>query len=359
MKVGIAGDPGYSSRLGEAIARRVPDWVANLTGGNPDDVVVEMIPLPLPPGRDGLPAVDDWHAAVGGRFDVVLVFSEMPRWEKGRVLVAEVVGDDLAIFHTPALGVLRAGHRLQQIVAHTLAALLIRGDGRTPPRRRLVWASDSDGDRRRLVYAARFARARLLAGMVRGNRPWRLVPTLSGAFGAASAASAFGVFYASIWQMAVAMSVPRLFLVSVVATVAMSLWLILPNGLWERRVFRSARSDRVLYNSATVATVVSGVLCMYALLLVAVLVTAVVVVPGSYLADQLHSPVSPATYVRLAWLAASLGIVAGAVGSSAADKAEILRATYGRREVERRERVGRELRDAATTSDPPRDNAAE
>lgn len=354
MIVGVAGDPGFSARLAEFVTRRVPVWVADLTGTDPDDVVVETISLPLPPGADGLPAVDEWHAAVGGRFDVVLVVSEMPRWEKGRVLVAEIVGRDLAVFHAPALGVFRPGHRLNDVAVHTLAELLGRGDDpRTPPQRRLVWTSDRAGTRRRLLYVAPFARARLLAGMVRGNRPWRLVPTLSGAFGAASAASAFGVFYASIWQMAVAMSIPRLVLVSVAATVAMSLWLILPNGLWERRVFRSARSDRTLYNAATVGTVVSGVLCMYALLLVAVLVTAVVVVPGSYLADQLHGPVDAATYIRLAWLAASLGIVAGAVGSSAADKAEILRATYGRREVERREAAARELREAAATQDPP------
>ncbi|QCQ93468.1 hypothetical protein [Rhodococcus sp. SGAir0479] len=356
MIVGVATDSGFSSRLAEAVSRRIPAWVADVAGCDPDDVAVEDIALPLPPGPDGLPAVDDWYtaAAVDGRFDIVLVFSEMPRSEKGRVLVAEIVGSDVAVFYTPALGVLRAGRRAQEIVEHTLVELLGESEhGRTPPQRRLVWAADDSGARRRLLYVAPFARPRLLAGMIRGNRPWRLVPTLSGAFGAASAASAFGIFYASIWQMAVAMSVFRLVLVSLAATVAMSLWLILPNGLWERRVFRSARSDRVLYNSATVGTVVAGVLCMYALLLVAVLVTAFVVVPENYLAAQLESTVSAATYIRLAWLAASLGIVAGAVGSSAADKTEILRATYGRREVERREMVGRQLRDTATTSDAP------
>ncbi|OLT33480.1 hypothetical protein BJF84_22190 [Rhodococcus sp. CUA-806] len=75
--------------------------------------------------------------------------------------------------------------------------------------------------------------------MIRCNRPWRLVPTLSGALAAASAASAFGVFYASIWQMASSMTLARLTVIGVLAVVAMTIWLIFPHGLWEHRAFRA------------------------------------------------------------------------------------------------------------------------
>jgi hypothetical protein len=45
-------------------------------------------------------------------------------------------------------------------------------------------------------------RARLLAGMVRANRPWQLVPSPATAIAAAVATAAFPIFYSSIWGMA-------------------------------------------------------------------------------------------------------------------------------------------------------------
>src|SRR5699024_8264109 len=71
------------------------------------------------------------------------------------------------------------------------------------------------------------SRVRLIGGMVRANRPWRLVPTLSGALAAAIGTAAFGVFYSSIWEMAVAMSNLRLLWIAVTAVAAMSAWLII------------------------------------------------------------------------------------------------------------------------------------
>ena len=269
----------------------------------------------------------------------------MPRRQASRAVVAEVFRDRMCVFYTPSFGVLGTSRRLLRTVADLLPHLLGTGaSGPAPAGTR--WVADADGGGR-LVSTSPLGRVRLAAGMVRGNRPWRLIPALSGAFGAASAASAFGVFYASIWQMAASMSVTRLTLVTLAVLVAVSTWLIVPNGLWERPNFRSTRADRVLYNSATLGTVVAGAVCMYGLLLLAVMLAAVVVVPDDYLAEQLGAPATLATYVKLAWLAASLGIAAGAVGSTTSDRTEILRATYGRREVERRQAADRE-KDAET-----------
>lgn len=161
-------------------------------------------------------------------------------------------------------------------------------------------------------------RLRLVAGMVRHNRPHRLLPALSSCVAAAAATGAFGIFYTSIWSMADALHPGRLALISVVVIAALSSWLILHNGLWTttgstvRNTFagRQAAWD----NAATVITVGLSVALMYAILYLVLLISAVAVIYTGYLHSQLGHPVGPTDYARLSWLAASLGTMAGPWG---------------------------------------------
>jgi hypothetical protein len=86
-------------------------------------------------------------------------------------------------------------------------------------------------------------RLRLLAGMVRGNRPWRLVPHLSTATAAAVATSAYGIINTDFWKIADALSAPRLALIHVAA---MASWLLIYNHLWYQPGGHAEREKAVL-----------------------------------------------------------------------------------------------------------------
>lgn len=178
--------------------------------------------------------------------------------------------------------------------------------------------------------------------MVRANRPWRLVPSLSPAIGAAVAGAAFGIFYSNIWQLATALGTARQVLVLLLALVGMSVWLIADNGLWERRRDRSLREEALLSNVSTVVTIGVGVTVMYALLFAVALLAAVVVIPPDYLASTLTREVGVDDYLMIAWLSTSMGTVAGALGSGFADDGAVRQAAYSRRERERRARLDQE-----------------
>ncbi|EOM74265.1 hypothetical protein [Rhodococcus rhodnii] len=292
----------------------------------------------LPPDRMGNPDYERWARVLGDRWDLVLAVSELPAHVGPRPVLAECASDTIAALFVPATGALRVGHRSARVAEAAIARMIGPDDDDTAaPLARTRWVEEENG-RCRLMGSAALGRARLVAGMVRANRPWRLVPTLTPAFGAASAASAFGIFYSSIWLMAASISVWRLATIVLTALVAMCAWLILPNRLLERRGFRTDRSERSLYNTATLATVVVGVLCMSVLLAVAVAAVAAIVISPDFLGDTLGREATIVDYARLVALSTALGIVAGAVGTSAADHDEILRATYGQREYERRMR---------------------
>jgi hypothetical protein len=128
----------------------------------------------------------------------------------------------------------------------------------------------------------------------------------------------------------------RLLLINMIAILAMGVWLIAYNHLWDRPDDTGARAKAVLYNAATAVTIVLGVGCMYLLLYLAALLAALALIDPGYFGTVLHRPVSFPDYLKLVWLGSSVGIVAGALGSSLESEEAVRDATYGRRERERR-----------------------
>ena len=347
LRVGVVSDGGFASTIASAIIDALPDHVR--VDGAAVGLEVARASVTLPPTATGSAQLGQWLESVQATesYDIVLCVSEVPRRLRSRPVVAELHDNSTGALYVPSFGTIAVRRRAIRSAITVLHELLGTDSDSRPPLTQFEtrWQPSSpnheDGEAggshdRVLLASGAFGRLRLISGMIRCNRPWRLVPTLSGALAAASAASAFGVFYASIWQMASSMTLARLTVIGVLAVVAMTIWLIFPHGLWEHRAFRASMTDRSMYNAATVGTVLTGVLCMYAVLFAVVLASSAVVIPPDFLSEQIGRRASLGDYLALAWLAASLGIVAGAVGSSVANRDEILNATYGHRELMRR-----------------------
>ena len=152
----------------------------------------------------------------------------------------------------------------------------------------------------------------------------------------AVATGAFGVFYTSIWSMADYSSSPRLALITVFSILVLTIWLVLHNRLWESPQGSRRREKLVVYNLATLLTVSIAAFTMYILLFLALFLGSLIVIDQEYLASELAHQVGMAEYLNLAWLASSLGLMGGAVGSSFDDVARVQRATFSQREYERR-----------------------
>lgn len=172
--------------------------------------------------------------------------------------------------------------------------------------------------------------------MVHSNRPERLLSALSTSIAAAAATGAFGIFYPSIWNMADALHPLRLTMISVLAVTALSAWLIMRNGLWNKVRHPSEHREALRDNTATILTVTLSVALMYVVLYIVILCGALAVISRDYLQSQLGHPVSVLDYAQLSWLATSFGTIAGALGSNFDSNTLIREATYSKREHERR-----------------------
>lgn len=291
-----------------------------------------------------------WLPAEGWCY--LLLLTDLPRIRGSRPVLASVNLDHrVALLSLPAVGWFRLRRHVRDGLVHLLGVLFsdaLPGTGhgehrirrrpseRTSPVRQLPF-SDHDTDLYLVLTGAR-GWLRLLFGTVRDNRPWRLVPGMSKALAAATAAAAFGIFYPTIWGMADALSPTRLALINLVAVTAMVVWLIAHHGLWDRARERGDRGASVLYNTASVVTLFLGVGCMYVVLFAGLLLCAAAVISADYLQARFGHPVTLGDYVALVWLASSLGTVAGAVGSTLERTEDLRRAAYSKREQQRRAR---------------------
>ena len=197
------------------------------------------------------------------------------------------------------------------------------------------WSSEGDDSFTRLYSNTWTGVPRTILGMVRSNRPWKTAPKLSSALTAASAAGAFGIFYNSIWQMSEALSTGRLFVISTLAVISMVGWLLVSNRLWERPKYDRLSVIVLLYNLSTVTTLVFCVVTLYIALWVFIFVAGVIVIDPRFMATVIGGDVDLVNYSAIAWLSASMGVVAGALGSGFDDQMDLRHITMGARERQR------------------------
>lgn len=366
--LGLLADPGVPARIG-AWLEESDRLAERLTRGTGDRWRVELVSRRLRLDEDGqIPVIDVAREEMAEQeWDAAVLVTDLPRRAEGVPIMADYsTTARVGMLSVPGLGAVRTRRRALAAISHLVAEHINPGettrqrsqhaeDGPESPGtggpsdeesrearrlpRPLAHVASSDGavDEHITLVGLR-GRVRLMAGMVRANRPWTLVPSLSPAIAGAAAGAAFGVFYSNIWMLADALSVLRLLLVGALALFAMITWLIVDNGLWERRSDVGTREQAVIANTATVTTISVAVAYMYLLLFIVTLGSALVVIPGAEMGRNLGHTASFGDYASLAWLATSMGTIAGALGSGLADEEAVRQAAYSRREYQRRQR---------------------
>jgi hypothetical protein len=172
---------------------------------------------------------------------------------------------------------------------------------------------------------------RLFLGMVRANRPWRLIAALSRALAGALGTAAFGLSSVSIWYIADGVGWGRAVLLSLAAVLATVLALMLAHRLWERVPAGVGRGRVALFNAATVTTVVLGVATLYGALLVITVLCGLALIPSGVLKSQIGHPAELSDFVRLAVIASMMGTLGGGLGSALESDRAVRQAAYGYR----------------------------
>ncbi len=250
----------------------------------------------------------------------------------------------------PALGAVRLYPRARDAIVRLIGELFrhsqdgLDPDDRSTPARRLRRPPNrpepTEGAGTRFVATGRRSVLRLLAGMVRANRPWQLFTGLSRALAGVFATAAFALINNAVWQMGDSLDPPRHLLIALGSIAALVGWLIIDHELWERPSTEQARDRARLYNTATAVTLTLGVLALYAVLFGLLLVSVPIVLTPEVFQENVQHHVHWNDYLGVVWFATSASMVGGALGSGLEDDLVVRQAAYGERQRRRRAEDG-------------------
>ncbi|SDQ89573.1 hypothetical protein [Quadrisphaera sp. DSM 44207] len=340
--VGLVGAPGTPAALARHLAQELPGELGRRLPDVEWRAVAVEDGLVVPPADDGELVAAARRRLLEEEWDLAVCLTDLPLQVARRPVVAHASPvHGVAVLCVPALGAVGLHRRARSTVLGLVRTLL--GDDEeaaAAPRsaglgRRLRELGEDQagagGDGVRFTARVLTGNLRLLVGMVRANQPWRLAAGLSRALAAAVATGVFALVTSDIWRLADAFGAVRHVAVGLGAVVAVAVTLIAGAGLWERARSPRARKQVALFNLATTGTVVVGVLCFYAALLVLALLAALLLVVPALFADAIGHDVGAGDWVELAWLTSSLATAGGALGAGLESDEAVRAAAYAHR----------------------------
>ncbi|MGW0032796.1 hypothetical protein ACWDXD_23600 [Streptomyces sp. NPDC003314] len=354
--VALLADPDAPTEIARHVARILPARLAGRWGPG-RRFEVEVVSEPFTAETEDPSTLMRRITERGSRedWDVVVALTDLPLHSHGRKLMVDLSREHgSALLSLPSLGGLRLRTRASRAVEAVVLSLMEPQDSGAKEPARIHLPAKSFGGRFAPVHPDRSGKGesadlryvvsgwrgylRVLVGMVRANRPWRLVPGLSKALAAALATGAIATVNSTVWNLAASLSTPRLVIAMVGSVVLMICWLIVDAGLWHRSVEDSpeAKKRTALYNASTVVTVGIGVLVCYAGLMVVNLAWALFILNDQVFASMTRTPLHAAEYWTLSWFVASVATAGGALGSGLESDEAIRAAAYSKREQERR-----------------------
>jgi hypothetical protein len=340
--VGLLASPGPAAELTESllveIAERLPRQLPGVRW-RLEFVSVRLVQPPtdltelIAAGRRML--LDrGWHLAV--------CVTDLPLQTARRPVIAHVSATHgVSVLSMPALGPVsvrkRTAETIVRLIGHMLGDITLAADtgqrrtlaGTVPRRMRELGTRIEQGEHG-VGFAAQVVSGNiwLLLGMLRANRPWRLALRLMRVLAAAFAAGVFALVTSDIWRLAYYLGPARLTIITLGSVAAIIVTIMVTTRLWERSPHPAAREQVVLFNIVTAATVGIGVVVLYLALFIAMLASALLLVPGDLLGIQLGHPAGAADQIRLAWLATSIAALGGALGATLESHETVREAAY-------------------------------
>ena len=340
----VATPPDYPARVTGRLTAELAVRLAERVGADVRWTVRENWGEVAPRRDGGVESLLDDLARrrTDDRWDVAICLTDLPLHAEQVPLVAWTSARRrVAIVSLPALG-LRQLRAVRAVVPDLVGRLLTdASDERVLP---ATWAPAElarrvaairrvvgDGDAGEFGYVASrlIGRMRLLAAMVRANRPGRALLGLSkllvGAFGTA----AFALTTDTIWQMGDALGVLRLAVIMLLGLTALVAWLIVAHDLWEKPGPETPAELARMFNLGTILTLTLATTVSYVVLFAGTVLAAALLIDSSVLEQTLQRRVGPSDYLTLAWIISSLATAGGAIGSGLEDEQTVRAAAYG------------------------------
>lgn len=339
--MGLLVGTRVSPAVRDTLVVDLPAVLAERFSGARWEVAVGPGTIAVAPGDSAGTLIEDARdVMLDAGWDLVVVLTDLPLREGRRLLLTQASPvHGVGLLSVPALGPVHVRSRALRAVVDVVGTLLgvdaADADGAGDPAHRVRQRAENvplpsgEGTAR---FAARVlsGKVRVLLGMIRANRPWRLAVGLTRALSAAAATGVATLVTSDLWLLSATLGPLRLLALALLSVGAVSATLVVGAGLWERTRHGRGREQVMLFNMATTATVVIGVLVFYLALFVVSLVAALLLVDAGLFGEVIGRPAGMVEFGRLAWFTATLAAVGGAVGAGLETDDAVRHAAYTR-----------------------------
>jgi hypothetical protein len=335
LTLGIVATPGLPADMAPDLAAKLRAELSQMYPQLTWRLPVVSDALVAPPAL--LPDLIDGgrRKLLSERWDMALCLTDLPLPSAGRTVAGHVsVSHSVVVISVPAIGVVAVRRRLRE-AALRLIGRALGGSGRSASPgvrlRRLQDLADLGDDGLSLGWRSGRGGGRLVIGMLRANRPWRLGVKLYRALIASLAVVAAALVTTDVWRIAVTMGWARLSAIAIFAVLVTTVTLIAAHDLWESGEDERSSDQIVLFNIVTSLSLLIGLLTLYAALLLVTAVGALLLVSMPLFHAVVARPVGAAQYIALIWLVASLAMVGGALAAGLEADSTVREAAYGYR----------------------------
>lgn len=190
---------------------------------------------------------------------------------------------------------------------------------------------------------------RLVSGMTYLNEPWTEFTNFKTIIALAFATGTYISIFQTPWELSLDYSLWRYVLLMIIAIFGMVIWLVYAHNLWEPSSTKNQPVYRRLYNFTTLLTLLIITLTSYLAVCLLLTVSIMTFVPMELFETwtETDPDVKWVDYLNLIWFTASLGLLAGAFGSTAEEEEKIRNVTYSYRQMYRYRQLQKEEEEAS------------
>ena len=290
-------------------------------------------------------------------WDYVIGITDLPSLSENRVVVSEFDSQkSVSLISLPALGFFSVKRKLRRMVTHHLEYLYkYNEDSMSFSSRELSSPTvmnisretpieDNESTNRYIIKSYIIGWLKIILGMTYINEPWSIVTNFKTLVSLAFATGTYVAIFSTPWELSIDYQPWRLILLMIFAVIGMVFWLIYAHKLWGKSSTKTAVHYRWLYNLTTFMTLLFVTIANYVILFILLTISVTMFVPPEIFNDwtQADEDFTVMNYINLIWFTTSLGILAGALGSTAESEEKIRSVTYSYRQLYRYQELQKE-----------------
>lgn len=295
-------------------------------------------------------------------WDYVIGITDLPSLSEKRVVVSEFDSQKLvSLLSLPALGFFILKRKLKRMVIHHLEylheynqnSLSFKSSELSTPTvmniSRETPIEDNESTNRYIIKSYFIGWLKITLGMTYINEPWSIVTNFKTLVSLAFASGTYISIFSTPWELSMDYQPWRLIALMLFSITGMVFWLIYAHKLWEISSTRTAAHYRWIYNLTTFMTLLFVTLANYVILYILLTISITMFVPPEIFNDwtKADTDFTVMNYINLIWFTTSLGMLAGALGSTAESEDKVRSVTYSYRQRYRYNKLQEEDEDSS------------